>query len=128
MRIVSRNPVGRILGYGSAREGLGPWLRERVTAAALIPLGLWFVAAAVGLSGSGYDEVRAWLATPWNTTLLLLTVVLGFWHSKLGIQVIIEDYVHGELAKGAALLANLFAHALLATVSVVAALKVSLGS
>jgi succinate dehydrogenase / fumarate reductase, membrane anchor subunit len=123
-----RNPVGRVIGYGSSREGLRHWVHERVSALALVPLGIWFVVAAIGLSNDNYDGVRAWLATPWNTALMLLTVVLSFWHAKLGMQVVIEDYVHGENSKTLALLANLFATTLLGTVCVVAVLKVSLGS
>jgi succinate dehydrogenase / fumarate reductase membrane anchor subunit len=123
-----RNPVGRVIGYGSSREGLRHWVHERVSALALVPLVIWFVIAAIGLSNDNYDGVRAWLATPWNTALMLLTVVLSFWHAKLGMQVVIEDYVHGENSKTLALLANLFATTLLGTVCVVAVLKVSLGS
>lgn len=128
MRTITRNPVGRVIGYGSAKEGLSHWLRERVTALALVPLGIWFVLAAVSLSGATYAEVRLWLAAPFNATLMVLTVGLSFWHAKLGVQVIIEDYVHHEPAKAAALLANLFVMALLGTACVVSVLKVSFGS
>lgn len=128
MASLTRNPVGRVIGYGSARSGLSIWMRERLTGVALVPLGLWFVLAMAGLAGSSYEEVRAWLGRPWNTTLMLLTVAVAFWHARMGVQVIIEDYVHEELWKGAALLLNLFVHALLGTACVVAVLKVSLGS
>jgi succinate dehydrogenase / fumarate reductase membrane anchor subunit len=128
MASITRNPVGRVIGYGSARHGLSIWMRERLTGLALVPLGLWFVFAAVAISGSTYEEARAWLGTPWNTTLMLLTVVLTFWHAKMGVTVIVEDYVHHELLKSAVLVLNLFLHALFGTACVVAVLKVSLGS
>jgi succinate dehydrogenase / fumarate reductase, membrane anchor subunit len=125
---ITRSPVGRVIGYGSTGEGLGHWMKERVTALALVPLGIWFVVSAVSLSGAGYDDVRNWLASPWNATLMILTVALSFWHAQLGIQVVIEDYVHGGIAKPAALLANVFILGLLGTACVVAVLKVSFGS
>lgn len=125
---ITRNPVGRVIGYGSAGEGLGHWVHQRVTALALLPLGIWFVIAAISLSGASYVEARLWLASPWNATLMLLTVVLSFWHAKLGLQVVIEDYVHGANAKPAALLANTFVMVLLGAACAVAVLKISLGS
>jgi len=125
---ITRSPVGRVIGYGSTGEGLGHWIRERVTALALVPLGIWFVVSAVSLTGAGWAETRAWLASPWNATLMVLTVALSFWHAQLGVQVIIEDYVHGGLAKPVALLANVFIMGLLGTACVVAVLKVSFGS
>ena len=128
MATITRNPVGRVMGYGSARSGLSTWMRERLTGLALVPLGLWFVFAAVSISGSTYEETRVWLGTPWNTTLMLLTVVLSFWHAKMGVQVILEDYVHHEMVKTLALVANLFVMALLGTACVVSVLKISFGS
>lgn len=128
MDTMTRNPVGRVKGYGSAREGLGHWKNERISAIALIPLSLWFLYGAVGLSGASYEEVRAWMAGPINTTFMLLFVVLTFWHTKLGVQVIIEDYVHHEAYKVASLLANAFILTALGAACVVAVLKVSLGS
>ncbi len=76
---------------------------------ALVPLTLWFIVAAVSLSGAGYDEVRAWLAAPFNTTAMLLLILAVFWHAQLGVQVIIEDYVHHETTKLGALMAVNFA-------------------
>jgi succinate dehydrogenase / fumarate reductase membrane anchor subunit len=125
---IVRNPVGRVIGYGSTGEGLRHWVHERVTALALTPLGIWFVIAVIGLADESYEGVRTWLAAPWNTALMLLTVILSFWHAKLGMQVVIEDYVHGENSKTLALLANLFIMTLFGTVCAVAVLKVSLGS
>ena len=74
-----------------------------------MPLTLWFIVAAVSLSGAGYEEVRAWLATPFNTTAMLLPIFAVFWHAQLGVHVIVEDYVHHEATKLAALMAVNFA-------------------
>ena len=128
MGAFTRNPVGRVHAYGSIRSGAGTWLHERLSGLALLPLSLWFLLAAVSLSGATYEEVRAWLAGPVNTTLMLLFVVLAFWHARLGIRVVIEDYVHHEGWKLGALLANTWLHVLVGTACVVAILKVSLGS
>jgi succinate dehydrogenase / fumarate reductase, membrane anchor subunit len=128
MAVITRSPVGRVIGMGSTRHGAGMWMKERLSGMALLPLGIWFVVWAVSLSDASYEEVRASLSGPINTTFMVLFVALSFWHSRLGVQVILEDYVHHELWKGVALLANVALHALLGAACVVAALKVSLGS
>ena len=128
MAVISRDPVGRVMGMGSTRHGAGMWMQERLSGMALIPLSVWFVFWAISLSDATYEEVRASLSGPINTTFMVLFVLLSFWHSRLGVQVIVEDYVHHEVWKGAALLANLAVMAVLGTACAVAVLKVSLGS
>ena len=128
MAIVGKSLATRIMAQASTRQGSHHWLMERVTSVALIPLTLWFIVAAVSLSGAGYDEVRAWLAAPLNTTLMLLLIVALFWHALLGVQVIIEDYVHHETTKLASLMATNFAVIAVGLACAVAVLKVSLGS
>lgn len=125
---VVKGGVGHVMARGSIREGSRTWLIERMTAVALVPLSLWFVVSAVSLSGASYEEARAWLAGPFNTTAMLLLVVTLFWHAKLGIQVIIEDYVHHEGIKVVSLIALTFAAIALGLACVVAVLKISLGS
>jgi succinate dehydrogenase / fumarate reductase membrane anchor subunit len=126
--MATASAIGRVKARGSAREGFGHWKLQRLTAIANLPLVMWFVLAAASLGGAGYEDARAWLAAPFNTTLMILLVVSVFWHAKLGVQVVIEDYIHGGAAKLAALVAlNLVIVALLAS-SVVAILRVSLGS
>jgi succinate dehydrogenase / fumarate reductase membrane anchor subunit len=112
----------------STRHGAATWLLERMTAVALVPLGVWFWVAALGLAGAPYEEARAWLSGPFNTTAMLLLVVTLFWHTQLGLRVIVEDYVHHELAKLVSLLLVNFATIALGLLCVVAVLKVSLGS
>ncbi len=94
-----RSPVGRAMGLGSAKEGVEHWWLQRVTAVALVPLTLWFVAALVRLSGADSDAVRDWVGRPLPAILLVLLLIATFWHASLGLQVVIEDYVHTDLAK-----------------------------
>ena len=89
-----RTPVGRARGLGSAKEGVHHWWMQRVTAVALVPLALWFVASLVGLAGADYAEVRDWVAHPLSATLLISLIVATFYHAALGMQVVYEDYVH----------------------------------
>ena len=128
MATVGRSLTARILAQASTRHGSHHWLLERITSVALVPLTLWFIVAAVSLSGAGYEEVRAWLARPLNTTGMLLLIVTVFWHAQLGVQVIIEDYVHHEGSKLGGLMAANFALIAVGLACVVAVLKVSLGS
>jgi succinate dehydrogenase / fumarate reductase membrane anchor subunit len=120
--------AGGARGRGSIREGAGHWKLQRLTAIAAVPLGLWLVASAVGLSGADHATAAAWLGRPVNATLMLLTILTTFWHAKLGLQVIVEDYVHHEGVKVALLIATIFAVFLLGGLSAVAVLKVALGS
>jgi succinate dehydrogenase / fumarate reductase membrane anchor subunit len=94
-----RSPVGRAIGLGSAKAGVEHWWLQRVTAVALVPLTLWFVVAVVRLSGADIDAVRDWVGRPLPAILLVLLLVATFWHASLGLQVVIEDYVHTDLVK-----------------------------
>ena len=103
-----QTPLGRVLGMGSAKTGAGHWWAQRLTAVALVPLGLWFVFALLGLQHGNYQMVAAWVAEPVNAILLILFVLTLVYHSSLGLQVVIEDYVHHEGRKVACVLANTF--------------------
>ncbi len=89
-----RTPLKRVRALGSAKSGAGHWWWERLTAVALIPLCLWFVWLVLRLPHLDFASAHAVVATPWNTLLLILFTAIGFWHGQLGLQVIIEDYVH----------------------------------
>jgi len=91
------SPLGRAIWLGSAKEGVEHWWRERVTAIGLVPLTLWFVAAIVAHSGSDYATIVAWLKTPFTMLMMVLLLVFLFYHTALGLQVIIEDYVHSAV-------------------------------
>jgi succinate dehydrogenase / fumarate reductase, membrane anchor subunit len=94
-----RSPLGRAIGLGSAKEGVEHWWAQRISAIALLPLCLWFVAAIIGLVGADLEAVQNWVARPLPAILLILVVIAVFYHAALGLQVVIEDYVHTELAK-----------------------------
>jgi succinate dehydrogenase / fumarate reductase, membrane anchor subunit len=94
-----RSPLGRALGLGSAKEGVEHWWLQRITAAALVPLTVWFVIAIIRLVGADIDAVREWVASPLPAILLVLLLIATFWHAALGLQVVIEDYVHPPLTK-----------------------------
>jgi succinate dehydrogenase / fumarate reductase, membrane anchor subunit len=94
-----RSPLGRALGLGSAKEGVEHWWLQRITAVALVPLSLWFVIAIIRLVGADLDSVRDWVGNPLPAILLVLLLLATFYHAALGLQVVIEDYIHGELTK-----------------------------
>ena len=97
--IDTRSPIARARGLGSAKEGVQHWWAQRLTAIALVPLTIWFVAGVVGLSGASHAQAAAWIGHPLNATLMILALGLVFHHGQLGLQVVIEDYVHAEGAK-----------------------------
>jgi succinate dehydrogenase / fumarate reductase membrane anchor subunit len=94
-----RSPLGRAIGLGSAKEGVEHWWAQRITAIALVPLSLWFVASVIGLAGADIETVQNWVGLPLPAILLVLLIIATFYHASLGLQVVIEDYVHTELAK-----------------------------
>jgi succinate dehydrogenase / fumarate reductase, membrane anchor subunit len=93
-----RSPLARAMGLGSAKEGVGHWWAERASAVALIPLTLWFVASIIAHIQSDYATFIAWLRTPIGTILMILLQVALFYHTALGLQVVVEDYVHSGLS------------------------------
>ena len=123
-----RAPLARALHHGTARAGVGHWLIQRVTAGALAPLAVWLLVALLSLPDAGYPTVVTWIGAGWNPVLLALTVLIGAWHAWLGVQVVIEDYVHGFLPKTIALLLSVFVHVLLAASGVYAVLRIALRS
>jgi succinate dehydrogenase / fumarate reductase membrane anchor subunit len=121
-----RSPLGKVLGRGSAGDGVGHWWVQRVTAVALLPLTLWFVISLLGQSLQSYDAMRGWLGQPRVAVLTVLLVLTLAWHAKLGVQVVIEDYVHGKGAKTLALLLNIFVHVSAAVAALFAILRLAL--
>jgi succinate dehydrogenase / fumarate reductase, membrane anchor subunit len=91
-----RSELGRVRGLGSAKEGAGHWWQQRVTAFANILLIGWFVASLVALPDLSYDTVKVWIGQPLVAVPLMLIVLNTFWHFRLGLQVVIEDYQHDE--------------------------------
>ncbi len=100
-----KSPLGQVRGLGSAKEGVQHWWVQRVTALALIPLGLWFVISIIFMAGADHADMVEWISSPFSAAIALLVIVATFWHAMLGVQVVIEDYVHKEAMKIALLLA-----------------------
>lgn len=121
-----RSPLGRVLGKGSAGDGVGHWWLQRVTAIALLPLTAWFAISLLSLPLQSYDVVRGWLGQPWVAVFASLLVFTLAWHSKLGVQVVVEDYVHGKAAKTTLLLLSLFVHIAAAVAGLFAILRLTL--
>lgn len=99
-----RSPMGRARGLGSAKEGTGHWWHQRISAVALLGLTVWFVVSLIVLTGADWATAQDWLSNKVNAGLMLLTILFTFYHLKLGLQVVIEDYVHGEGLKIASIL------------------------
>ncbi|TLY61233.1 MAG: succinate dehydrogenase, hydrophobic membrane anchor protein [Gammaproteobacteria bacterium] len=123
-----RSPLGRVLGTGSAKEGVQHWWLQRLTSLALVPLSIWFVVSLLSLPSFDHAIVAAWMSQSWTALLLVLFVVVGAWHSQLGVRVVVEDYVHATGVRTLTLVVVTFAHALLAAAGVFAILKVAFGS
>jgi succinate dehydrogenase / fumarate reductase, membrane anchor subunit len=94
-----RSPLGRARGLGSAREGVEHWWMQRVSAVAQIPLTLWFVVSLIALTSSDYNAFIAWLKAPFVAIVMVLLLIALFHHMALGLQVVVEDYVHADRAK-----------------------------
>ena len=122
-----RTPLGRVRGLGSAKSGTGHFWLQRVTAVANLVLAIGFLCVVLSLIGKPYGAAIATLAKPQVAILMLLFVVSGAVHMRLGLQVIIEDYVHGEGTKLACLILNTFCTAAVGIVSVFALLKLAFG-
>lgn len=122
------SPLARAIGLGSAKEGVEHWWVQRVTAVALVPLVLWFVIAVIGLVGADRAAVIAWAKCPMPAVFLILLLVATFYHTALGLQVVIEDYVHGEGLRLATLLVMRFLCIVFALRGIIAVLMMALGA
>ena len=121
------SPLAQVPGSESAEGGTKHWWAQRVTAVALLILGGWFLYSIMQLDSFAHSALLAWAGRPFNSIMLLLLSVTLAWHSALGVQVVLEDYVHGSMIKVASLLLNRFAHAFLAIAAVVAIVRIALG-
>ncbi len=122
---VRRSQLGQVRGSGSAKAGVHHWYAERVTSIALIPLTLWFVFSMVRLAGHDHASVAGWAGQPWNAVLLLALVAMTFQHTALGVQVILEDYVHAKWAMNIGILATKAICGLLALAAGVSVLRLA---
>jgi succinate dehydrogenase / fumarate reductase membrane anchor subunit len=123
-----RTPLKNARGLGSAKDGTHHFVLQRITAIALVFLSLYVVGLIISLIGGDYAAVRASVASPCNAVLLIAFVIATFWHAKLGLQVIIEDYVHTPWSATVLHLANIFICVLAALASVLAIVRIVLGA
>lgn len=121
-----RTPLSRVRGLGSAKKGTEHFWLQRVTALANIPLAVFFVSAIVAHAGADYVTVTAFLSRPIVALVMLLLILSMVWHMRLGLQVVIEDYIHGNMAKLLALILNTFFALAVGAASVLAILKLTL--
>jgi succinate dehydrogenase / fumarate reductase membrane anchor subunit len=121
-----RNPLKVARGLGSSQSGVGHWWTQRVTAAALVVLMIWFVITVLGLLHADYATALATVAKPWNALLLIVLLITMFWHAVLGLQVVIEDYVHTRWKEVLSLVLIKFLAVLGALASVLAVLRIAL--
>ncbi|MDH3400778.1 MAG: succinate dehydrogenase, hydrophobic membrane anchor protein [Chromatiales bacterium] len=123
-----KSPLGKVLGTGSAKNGTGHWWSQRVTAVGLVFLGLWFAAELICLDSFDYQSMTVFLSSPYNAVLLILLVGTLMYHSMLGVQVVIEDYVHHGSLKVVSLMLIKFAHVLAGALGVFSVLRVGFGA
>ncbi|MEE9545332.1 MAG: succinate dehydrogenase, hydrophobic membrane anchor protein [Rhodospirillales bacterium] len=123
-----RSSLRRVQGLGSAKEGVGHWWALRLTSVALVPLVLWFMVSVVFLVDTDHAAFKAWVSSFGNGLMLVLLIIALFHHAQLGLQVVIEDYVHGETAKMAHLIAVKLAFFFIGAGSVSAVLHLAFGN
>jgi len=122
-----RTPLSRARGLGSAKQGVHHWWAQRITAVALIPLVVWFAISLIMMSGADYFVVRAWIGSPVVMVLLTLTIVIGLHHGQLGMQEVVEDYVHNEGMKLALIVLLRFTAVFFGLAAIVAILRIGFG-
>jgi succinate dehydrogenase / fumarate reductase, membrane anchor subunit len=115
------------MGLGSAKSGVEQWWAERVSAVALVPLTLWFMASIIAHTGSNYVDFVMWLRTPTIMILMILLVIALFYHAALGLEVVIDDYVHSGVKFGAVIAVRLVSSGL-AVAGIVSILEIALAS
>lgn len=116
----------RVEGTGSAHHGAGTWIKERVSSLILIPLTGWGFWAASSLSGGGFDGISRWMHSPVDAAVLGVTILVSLYHMRLGLKVVIEDYVHKPFGRGGLLLLNTLFCLALAVIAIVSIVKVAL--
>jgi len=122
-----QTPLKRVRGWGSAKEGTHHFIVQRVTAVALVPLCLWLIWFALKLMHVDYTHARALVHDPVNATLLVAFVVAMFWHAQLGLQVVLEDYVHTKWLEVTSQLLVKFVCVLGALASILSIVRIALG-
>ncbi len=122
-----RSPLGHARGRGSAKSGTSNWWAQRLTAIALVPLVIWFVVSMIAVTGADHAAAVAFISSPINAVLLLLLIFATFRHGALGLQVVIEDYVHTKWLELALIIGVKFAAIFLGVASAYAVIAIALG-
>ncbi len=122
-----RTPLGRVRGMGAAKHGVGHFITQRTTGSALVILVLWVIAVAIGVGRADYATTALWLSSPWNAVPAILLIGTAFTHMNIGMQVIIEDYIHVPATKIALLILSLFVCWSGAALGIFSILKVAFG-
>jgi succinate dehydrogenase / fumarate reductase membrane anchor subunit len=117
----------KVEGLGGAHHGAGTWIKERISALMLVPLGVWGLWSATRLIKAPFEDMIDWLKSPVNAVLLIALLLTAIYHMQLGLRVVIEDYVHKPFGKGTLLLLNLFVCLALAAAATFSILKIALG-
>lgn len=123
-----RTPLKRAVGLGSAKDGTGHFTWQRITAIVLLLLGAYLIGLLLSLGSAGYELAHAIVADTVNATILVAFLIAMFWHAKLGLQVVIEDYIHTPSLAAVAHIANIFICAIAAIASVLAVIRITLGA
>ena len=123
-----RTPRAKVRGLGSAKDGTGHFIAQRVTAIAMVPLGIALIAAIISQLGAEHESFKSFISNPLVAVAFLLLIFTGTYHMRLGMQVVIEDYVHGEGLKVLSLLATTFFAIVIAAVAGFSVLKLALGA
>jgi succinate dehydrogenase / fumarate reductase membrane anchor subunit len=121
-----RSPLGRVLGLGTAKDGTSHWWGQRLSGIALVLLGLWFVVSLATMAGFSHGDAVAFIGKPFNAVLLMLLSIAMAYHSWLGVQVVIEDYVHSHGLRLASLILSRFAHIFFAAVALYSILRLGI--
>ncbi|HMV38593.1 succinate dehydrogenase, hydrophobic membrane anchor protein [Plasticicumulans sp.] len=122
-----RTPLAHVRGLGSSRSGVHHWWLQRLSAVILVPLVLWFAVSLLSVAHADHATMKAWVSRPFNTALLVVLLTAMFYHARLGLQVVIEDYVHEELVKLGALLAMNLVVIVAGATAVISVLKIAFG-
>jgi succinate dehydrogenase / fumarate reductase membrane anchor subunit len=123
-----RTPLARVRGLGSAKAGTHHWWMQRLTSVALVPLSLWFVASLIRVVSADHATVIAWLHSPLVAILCCALIVATFYHGQLGLQTVLEDYVHTEWLKLVSIVLMKLVSLLLAATCLFAVLSIAFGS
>ena len=123
-----RSHLGRVRGLGSSNQGIHHWWAQRLTGIALVPLCLWFVFSVISFAGADVSVMKDWVGRHYNPVLLILFTFCIFHHGQLGLQVVIEDYIHSESVKIVSLILVKFGAIVLGASSAFAVLRLTFGS